>query len=140
MVRISNKELIKELIKNSRIRNVELARRFNVSETAIRKAIKNLEENGAIQRYTIDFNPKELGYNVHVILGIDTTPETYLDVINDLKSNEKIFKFYTSSGDHMLMLELFLKDSKELDLFIKDLKKIEGIVKICPAIILERIK
>ena len=140
MVRIPKEKLIEELRKNSRITNVDLANKFKVSETAIRKAIKRLEKSGIILSYNIEVDYKKLGYNVHALIGIDTTPETYLDIINLLDSDKRVFNLYSSTGDHMLMFESWFKNTKELDNYIKELNKIKGIVKICPAILLEKIK
>ena len=140
MVRISNLELIKLLRENSRITFVELAKRFNVSETAIRKRVKKLEELGIIRKYTVEVDPKKLGFKLNVLMGIDTRPEDYLQTLDKLKGMEKVISLYSSSGDHMILIECWFKNSEELMGFVKKLGKISGITKVCPAIILEKIK
>jgi len=40
----------------------------------------------------------------------------------------------------MILAECVFKDSNELATFIKKIEKINGITKICPAIILDKIK
>ena len=140
MVRISNLELIKLLRENSRITFVELAKRFNVSETAIRKRVKKLEELGIIRKYTVEVDPKKLGFKLNVLMGIDTRPEDYLQTLDKLKGMEKVISLYSSSGDHMILIECWFKNSEELMGFVKKLGKMSGITKVCPAIILEKIK
>lgn len=140
MVRISNKEIIRLLEMNSKITYVKLARKFGVTETAIRKRIKNLVKKGVIKKFTIEVDPKKLGYSVVSLIGIDTLPEKFLSVINNLKKNENIKKMYSSSGDHMILVEVWFKSSDELNEFVENIEKIEGITKVCPAILLERIK
>ena len=140
MVRVSNLEILQKLIDDSRTPFVRIAEEFGISDTAIRKRIKKMEKKGIIGKYTIDINPKKLGFEIHSIIGIDTTPESYLGIMKRLKEMVKVVKMYSSSGDHMILIESWFRDSEELAEFIKMLEDMEGVTKTCPAIILERIK
>lgn len=73
-------------------------------------------------------------------LGLDTKPENYIQTLEKLKEMEEVVSLYTSTGDHMLLIECWLKDSEELTKLVKKLGAIEGVTKICPAILLEKIK
>jgi Lrp/AsnC family transcriptional regulator for asnA, asnC and gidA len=140
MVRISNIDLITKLQENSKISYVALAKMFNVTETAIRKRIKNLEEKNIIKGYNVILDIKKLGYELSAIIGIDTLPEHYMRIIALIKQDKEVINAYTSSGDHMLMIEKYFKNHKELEECIKKLEGIQGITKVCPAIIIEKIK
>jgi len=139
MVRISDIDLIKELEKNSRIPFTELAKKFKVSEAAIRKRIKKLLKNGTI-KFSLDINYKKLGYYYTAIIGIDVLPEHFLKVIEMLKEDKEVKELYSSSGDHMLLVKVVFKTSDELNGFVKKLEKNKMITKVCPAIIVERLK
>ncbi len=140
MVRISNIELLRILRENSRIPYLEIARILGVSETAVRKKVKRLLEEGVIRRFTVEIDPKKAGYQVVAMIGLDTKPEALISVLEMLKELENVQSLYSSSGDHMIMMECWFKDYNELSRFIKSLEEIEGITRICPAIILEKIK
>lgn len=140
MVRISNQDLIRLLRKNARTTYLNLAKALGVSEAAIRKRIKKLEEEGIIKRYTIEVDPRKMGYNVQALIGVDTKPETYLQTIDRLKSMKEVMSLYSSSGDHMIIMECWFKDAKKLTEFVKKLNSMEGVARVCPAIILEKIK
>ena len=140
MVRFSDFELIKLLMKNSRTPYVKLGELLGVSETAIRKRVRKLEEEGVIKRYTIEVDPKKLGFKVNALIGLDTVPERFIAVIEELKAMEEILGLYSASGDHMILLECWFKDSDELARFVKRLESIHGVSRICPAIILEKLK
>lgn len=140
MVRISNQELIELLMRNSRTPYVELASALGVSETAVRKRMKALERSGAIKRYTIDADPKKLGFGAQAVVGIDTLPERYIFVIESLRSMKEVVSLYSSSGDHMILAECWLADSGRLSGFIRKLESVEGVTRVCPAILNERIK
>jgi len=140
MVRISNIDLIRELMKNSRIPYSELSRKFGVSETAIRKRVKRLKEEGVIRKFTVDVNPRKLGFEVVAIVGIDVRPERYVAIIEALKSKEEVVGLYTASGDHMIIAECWFRDSEEFSKFIRDVERMEGITRVCPAIVIEKLK
>ncbi|MCD6126309.1 MAG: Lrp/AsnC family transcriptional regulator [Thaumarchaeota archaeon] len=140
MVRFSDFELIKLLMKNSRTPYVKLGELLGVSETAIRKRIRKLEEDGVIRRYTIEVDPKKLGFKVNALIGLDTVSERFIAVIEELKAMEEVLSLYSASGDHMILLECWFKDSDELTRFVKRLESIRGVTRICPAIILEKLK
>jgi len=132
--------LIKVLKENSRKSYVELAKIFRVSEAAIRKRIKKLESDGIIKKFTIDVDLRKLGFEVDTLIGLDTSPEELINVLEKLKGLDEVVSLYTSSGDHMILIECWFKNMNELSEFIRKLNNIEGVVKICPAIILEKIK
>ena len=140
MVRISNLDIIKLLEENSRMSFVEIAERLGVSETAVRKKIKALEKEGIIRNFSIDIDYKKLGYSVCALTGLDTTPEKFIFVLEEVKKMKEAKKVYTSTGDHMIMIESILKDSSELTKFVEKLERMEGVTKVCPAILMERVK
>ena len=140
MVRISNLELLKKLKENSRISYVDLAKRFGVSETAVRKRMRKLEESGVILKYTVDVNPKKIGFEVDALIGLDTRPEKYIEVIEKLKASKDIMTLCSSTGDHMIMIEAWFANSTELAKFVKVLEKTEGVTKVCPALVVEKIR
>ncbi|WP_175058990.1 HTH-type transcriptional regulator LrpA [Thermococcus sp. 2319x1] len=136
-----DKVIIEMLTKDARTPFTEIAKVLGVSETAVRKRVKALEEKGIIQQYTIKVNPQKLGYNLISITGVDTKPEKLFEVANKLKEFEFVRELYLSSGDHMIMAEIWAKDGEDLaDIMSNKIGKIDGVTKVCPAIILERLK
>jgi len=111
-----------------------------LSEAAVRKRIKKLEEEGIIKCYLTNLNYSSIG-KIASILGIDTTSEDYVNVISQLKElkrkNNNIIELYTSTGDHMIMMKVVFDNQEELKKFIQEIEKIKGVTKICPSIIVE---
>ncbi len=140
MVRISDLTILEMLKENSRRPFVEIAKVLGVSEAAVRKRVRRLEDKGVIKRYTVEVDYKKLGFEVHTLIGIDTKPEHYIPAIERLKKLREVKSLYTSSGDHMILLECWFKKSEELMEFLKKVKKIEGVTRVCPAVILEKVK
>ena len=127
-------------MKDGRAKFVNLAGKLGVTETAIRKRVRKMEEEGIIVGYSVEIDPKKLGYGKRVIIGVDTTPQNYISVIQTLKNNKDVLRLFESSGDHMILMDCWFKTSDQLHEFLENLKKLEGITDICPAIINEIIK
>jgi len=140
MVRISDIELVKLLKKNARMSFVEIAKKLNVTEGAVRKRIKKLEEENVIKGYTIIVDPKKLGYEIDSLIGIDTLPEKLISVVNKLKEMDEVLSLYISGGDHMIIIECWFKTHNDLDSFVKNVEKIDGVTKVCPATIINKVK
>ncbi len=140
MVRISENELLKMLQENARTPFVKIAEKLGVSEAAVRKKISSLEKNGVIKKYTVEVEPKKLGYEVVALIGIDTKPEKFVSTIETLLKKKEVRHLYSTSGDHMILIESWFRNTKELAEFVKKVEKLTGVTKVCPAIILEKIK
>jgi len=133
--------IIEMLTKDARTPFTEIAKVLGISETAVRKRVKALEEAGVIKQYTIVIDPSKLGYNLVSLTGIDTMPEKIFDVAAKLKEFDFVRNVYLTSGDHMIMTEVWAKDGEDLsDIISNKIGKIEGVTKVCPAIILEKLK
>lgn len=94
-----------------------------------------------IKKFTIQVDPAKLGINTVAIVGVDVDPTKLLEAAQKLRNFKEIRYVATSTGDHMIMTEIWTKDGKELTRIISEkIGSIEGVRKICPAIILEKMK
>jgi len=134
-------KIIELLQENSRISYTEIAKILGVTETTVRKRISDLEKKGVIKKYTIEIDPSKLGYKSVTILGLDVEPKYLLEAARKLADLEETKWVATSTGDHMIMAEIWTKDGEELfNLITKKISKIKGVKDLCPAIIMERVK
>ncbi len=133
--------IIEMLTKDARTPFTEIAKALGISETAVRKRVKALEEEGVIEQYTIKVNPAKLGYTLVSLTGVDTLPERIFIVAEELKEFDFVKELYLTSGDHMIMAEVWAKDGQDLsEILSAKIGQLEGVTKVCPAIILERLK
>jgi len=133
-----DERILELLMENSRIPITEVARELGVTETAVRKRIKRLESCGAIRSYSTIVDPFSLGYSGVALVGIDTAPETLLSTLKYVKSLKGVRYASLTTGDHMIMFEVWCKTTHELEAFLKKLEKKEGVMRVCPAIVLKR--
>ncbi|WP_461863287.1 HTH-type transcriptional regulator LrpA [Thermococcus sp.] len=136
-----DKIIIEMLTKDARTPFTEIAKVLGISETAVRKRVKSLEEAGVIKQYTVKVDPTKLGYHLVSLTGVDTLPEKIFDVARKLEEFDFVKEIYLTSGDHMIMTEIWAKNGEDLsDIISNKIGKIEGVTKVCPAVILERLK
>jgi len=134
-------KILKLLEEDGRLTFMEIAKKLRLSESTIRKRVQALKENGVIKRFTVEIDPTKIGLNTVAIVGIDVDPPKLLEVAQKLCEFKEIRCVATSTGDHMIMTEIWTKDGRELTRLISEkIGLIEGVKKICPAIILERLK
>lgn len=134
-----DKVIIDTLLENARISRIKIARKLHISEAAVRKRIARLESEGTIFGYRAVVDQKKIGY-LTSITGIDVAPEHLWKAVETLKKKHEIKSIFLSSGDHTIMIEIWGKSADELAKLHKDLESVEGIERICPAIITERIR
>jgi len=119
----------------------EIAKRFKVSESTIRKRVERLTQEGVIKKFTVTVNPAKIGLNTVAIVGVDVDPSKLLEVSQKLCEIPETVYVATSTGDHMIMTEIWTRDGRELTRILSEkIGSIEGVKKICPAIILEKLK
>lgn len=132
--------IIEVLLENSKTPLAQIGGELGITETAVRKRIEQLKEYGIIEGYTIKLNPKNIGFNVHAFIGVDISPEVYHQAIRSIREIPEIKSLFTSTGDHMMMAEVWAETSWKLEEITRKLKKVSGVTKICPAILVERVK
>jgi len=135
-----DKIILELLSKNARLPYSKIAKKLGISETAVRKRIRKLEEKGIIEGYTLRINPVKIGYRSIAHVGIDTDPNAFLGVACKLKEMDAVRCVAITSGGHMIMTDIWARNSEELNKILAEIEKIEGVKKVNPSIILEMLK
>jgi len=118
----------------------DMARALGMSDVAVRKRVLKLEKMGVILGYTALVDPKALGYSVVSLTGVDIEPGELLSVARELASRDYVRSAWLTTGDHELMLEIWARDEEEMEAIIREIKEMPGVVRVCPAVVIERLK
>ena len=142
MVRLAftDDELLMALQYNANISYVALSKRFNVSDVAVRKRVIKLKKDGIIKRYTIEIDQRKLGYELTAFIGFDVEADSYTSIINELKDWKQVQSIFQTSLDHDFLMECWFRDNDDLTVFINELENLNGVTKVCPATVIQRIK
>ncbi|MGQ9625236.1 MAG: AsnC family transcriptional regulator [Candidatus Bathycorpusculaceae bacterium] len=134
-------KILKLLQEDGSLPFTEIARKLKLNESTIRKRVATLQKEGVIRKFTVIVEPSKIGYNTVAIVGVDVDPPELLEVAEKLCKISEAKYVATSTGDHMIMTEIWARDGKELARIISEkIGTIEGVKKICPAILLEKLK
>lgn len=81
-----DRKILAELQQDGRMTNVELARRVGISAPPCLRRVRSLEDQGFIQGYHAQVNPRALGFEVQVfaMVGLQSQAEADLRAFEDL--------------------------------------------------------
>ncbi len=134
-------KILKLLQEDGRASFTAIAEKLRLGESTIRKRVQALQKREIIKRFTAEIDPYKIGIRTVAIVGVDVDSTKLLEAAQKLCEIKEIRSVATSTGDHMIMTEIWTKDGRELTRLISEkIGKIDGVKKICPAIILEKLK
>ncbi len=134
-------KILKMLQEDGRRSFTEIAEKLKLSESTIRKRVQALQKKEVIKKFTIEVDPFKMGIRTVAIVGVDVDPTKLLEAAQKLCELKEVRSVATSAGDHMVMTEIWTRDGRELTKLISEkIGRIDGVKKICPAIILEKLK
>ena len=140
MAVVTNDQLLDKLAEDSSRKWTELAQELNISDTAIRKRVKKLQEDGVIKRFTIEIDQRKLGFELTSFIGFDAQAESYLEILDEIKNWKEVRSIFQTSLDHDFLMECWFKNNDDLTAFIGRLEKLKGVTMVCPATVIQRLK
>ncbi len=136
-----DRQIIKLLMKDSRMPYAEMARRLHLSRVAVRERVNSLLKRGVIEEFTIVVNSQAFGYYLNVFLEIQVKPHMLHEVAEKLAKDEKVFVVYQMTGATTLHVHAFVEGTEQLDQFMKErVYSIPGIVQVHSHILIARYK
>jgi len=108
---------MRELGRDGRLSNVELARRVRMSDSACLRRVRALENEGVIAGYRAVINPAAVGriLSAYMLVNLDqrgaTDGKAFLTVIRD---DDRVISFAAVTGEYDLILEVAVKDVADL--------------------------
>ena len=120
--------ILKELAKNSKIKNIELANKIKMGEDIVRIRIKKLEKLNIIVGYTIVINPYALnleGYSLYLQIE-DMTENMQKKIKNYIYSNPNIYFCSRVAGKFNLIIGLYSKNRNHFKENLSDIRNFFG--------------
>jgi Lrp/AsnC family transcriptional regulator, regulator for asnA, asnC and gidA len=83
-----NKEIIRKLSEDGRLPFSELAKQLNISNSLVHQRVKKLQEAGIVTGFSVQLDPKAMGYESFTYTGIVTKEARFAySIAEDLKKN-----------------------------------------------------
>ena len=131
---IKDRQIIRELQRDGRLSNHELAERVNLSPSPCLRRLRNLEKSGVIQGYTALIDQKAYGLPVTVFIRIrlEHHSRQAVEVFEDsIARIDEILDCYLMTGDCDYLLRVIVESLEVYENFIREkIHKIPAIASI----------
>jgi DNA-binding Lrp family transcriptional regulator len=139
-----DKELLRFLQEDSRLSNIELARRVSLSPPATYARVRRMEEQGLIARSTVIVDREQAGFDLlcFVQIGLQVHQFEKVEHFRQLiGSLPEVLECHHITGEYDYLLKVVLRNRKELERFIVErLTPIPGMARIHTSLVLNEVK
>jgi Lrp/AsnC family transcriptional regulator, leucine-responsive regulatory protein len=127
----TDRRLLRELQRNGRISNQELAERTNLSTAPCWRRLKKLEDSGVINRYVALLDSHKLGMQtmafIHLSL-LDHSDASIAAIDEFVEQSPEVMECYAITGSEDYLLRIVAEDMEALERFMmQKLLKLKGV-------------
>ncbi|MCR4665556.1 MAG: Lrp/AsnC ligand binding domain-containing protein [Paludibacteraceae bacterium] len=110
-----DRKILKIITLNARIPFKDVAEQCGVSRAAIHQRVQKLFDTGVITGSGYQVNPKMLGYNLCVYIGITLEKGSmYNDVVRALEQIPEVVETHYMLGSFSMLIKLYARDDRDL--------------------------
>jgi Lrp/AsnC family leucine-responsive transcriptional regulator len=110
-----DRRILEILVGDARISLKQLAGRVNLSSPATSERLRRLEERGVIRAFTVDVDPRALGYELQAIVRIRPMPGKLAAVQKLVAEIREFSECDKVTGDDCFIGRLHLRSIEQLD-------------------------
>jgi len=132
-----DEKIIEYLKENSRESFVDIGKKLKLSESAIRRRVKNLLGSGTIKKFTLELG-EENATSAIVLVSVDSATDTSKISIK-LAKLEGVKTVYEITGQYDITVIISAATIAEINYSIDALRKITGVVDTNTVIILKKV-
>jgi DNA-binding Lrp family transcriptional regulator len=120
-----DEKIIGILKSDSRKSFVEIANSIGMSESAIRRRVKNLQDTGVIRKFTIDMGPSNKTSAI-TLISVSSVADTskVSDQLLELKGIEIVYEI---TGQYDIATIIVAPTILEINSYIDEIRKIDGV-------------
>ncbi len=132
-----DEKIINFLKEDSRESFVDIGKKLKLSESAVRRRVKNLVDSGTIKKFTVEVG-EENATSAIVLISVDSTTETS-KVSEKLAKLEGVKIVYEITGQYDIITIISATNISEINSSIDALRKIPGVIDTKTVIILRKV-
>ena len=132
-----DEKIIGYLKEDSRESFVDIGKKLKLSESAVRRRVKNMINNGTIQKFTVELG-EENATSAIVLVSVDSATDTS-KVSLKLAKLEGVKTVYEITGQYDITTIISASSIAEINNSIDALRKIPGVVDTNTVIILRKV-
>jgi len=132
-----DQKIIEYLRENSRESFVDIGKKLKLSESAVRRRVKNLVDSNTIKRFTLEMGEENVTSAI-VLVSVDSATDTS-KVSLKLAKLEGVKTVYEITGQYDITTIISATNISEINNSIDALRKISGVIDTNTVIILRKI-
>ena len=117
---------------------VEIGKKLKLSESAVRRRVKNLVDSGVIEKFTVEMGESNTTSAI-VLISVDSATDT-AKVSAKLTKLEAVKTVYEITGQYDISVIIRAGNITEINICIDELRKIQGVIDTNTVIILRTIR
>tara|TARA_B110000014_G_C19628058_1_gene331658 strand:- start:101 stop:538 length:438 start_codon:yes stop_codon:yes gene_type:complete len=117
---------------------VEIGKKLKLSESAVRRRVKNLVDNRVIEKFTVEMGESNTTSAI-VLISVDSATDTS-KVSTKLTKLEAVKTVYEITGQYDISVIIRAGNIAEINMCIDELRKIQGVIDTNTVIILRTIR
>lgn len=132
-----DEKIIEYLKENSRESFVDVGKKLKLSESAVRRRVKNLIDSGIIKKFTLELGEENVTSAI-VLVSVDSATDTS-KVSTKLAKLEGVKTVYEITGQYDITTIISASNISEINNSIDALRKIPGVIDTNTVIILRKV-
>jgi len=116
----TDRKILDELSKNSRLSMSELGRRVNLSSPSVTERVRQMESFGIIKNYTVEIDFEKLGLPIQCIVEATVKNGDYKSFKNYIQTLPNVQFCYRIAGNACFMLKLHFETFSQAEKFIEE--------------------
>ena len=133
----TDQKIIEYLKEDSRESFVDIGKKIKLSESAVRRRVKNLVSSGTIKKFTVELG-EENTTSAIVLVSVDSATDTS-KVSSKLAKLEGVKTVYEITGQYDITTMISASNISDINNSIDALRKISGVIDTNTVIILKKV-
>lgn len=124
-----DRKILLQLIKDSEQPVTKIAKKVGASRQTVAKKIEQFKAEGVIASFTARLNPEKFGLSTkaYILLHEDSREELRQKNMAAIKQFHQVTEFYRLFGRYSAILEVLVRNSKELTKLVKRIHRLKGV-------------
>lgn len=136
----TDEKIILLLSQNADLTYKAMAKQLRLNESTVRKRVIAMRRRGVIRRFLADVDAEKLGYKSRVMLGVDADPSKIMGIGKRLVALPETRTVFNTSGAHDFHVVVWTRDRESLTKVIDTISNMDGVTKVTPSFMVERLK
>ena len=135
-----NKNILNELIEDSRLSYRQIAKKLGVSVATVMHRVNILEKEKVIKRNTSILDYEKLGYDIEVLIDVRIAKGKLIEVERKIAVDPNVFAVYDTTGDFDAVILARFHNRRKMDTFLKKIQTFDFVERTNTKLVLSTIK